>query len=535
MENTALHSSSCARCTFLFDPEVPLDPSSISSDILDTNDPPAEVDIPSIHEFIARGSARRTHLDTKIASLKASLDELLQDRDPLDTEIRKHEGAVSPLRRMPTELLSLIFKYTLPPHGHFPRVDSGPWAIAAVCSRWRTIVLSQPTLWSTVVLDFTDDPRPVIETAETLEAHLERSGGSPLDITFITWDEQHCAEHELEVLDILAYHCERWETVTLSGPEALYSRLASIRGCLPLLRELHISAYPHILEDECGPIDIFEFCPRLQEAFINAGPYHKTSPTAPLPFSQLLRFSGSNPLPRHLGALRFASSLVDCILTCTEPMTVLPGSSLTLPHLLRLSVSQTKILDCLETPALQELYCCAQSSHLHSFLRRLRSRLQKLVVPNTPATTDIPVLLHVARTITTLGLSLPIDLTPELFSTFTLATPSDPANALPTLTAISIRVIRDTSDVDYDDDALPHLDQDLLMQMVEAQWQHGTWRSVKLYCPKFKPSPKTFERMELLRGQGMQIVIFTSGILLYDDLVPPDFRLYDDYPSFFEL
>ncbi|KAJ7694667.1 hypothetical protein B0H17DRAFT_931723, partial [Mycena rosella] len=148
MKNAAIptpQSSDCGCCAFLLEPEPPLIPSTIRSSILETNDPPAEVDIPAIREFVARGSARRTRLDAKIVALKASLDELLQDRNPLDTEIRKHEGAVSPLRRMPTELLSLIFKYTLPTRCE--RIDSAPWAIAAVCSRWRTIVLAQPSLW----------------------------------------------------------------------------------------------------------------------------------------------------------------------------------------------------------------------------------------------------------------------------------------------------------------------------------------------------------------------------------------------------
>ncbi|KAJ7464512.1 hypothetical protein FB451DRAFT_1042145, partial [Mycena latifolia] len=131
----------CANCAFFFEPEPPLNPSTISSDILETNCPPSEFSMPSIREFIARGSARRTRLDAKIASLEALLDVLLHERSPLDADIRKHEGAVSPLRRMPTELLSLIFKYTL------PHDLSGTWTIPAVCSRWRTIALSQPTLW----------------------------------------------------------------------------------------------------------------------------------------------------------------------------------------------------------------------------------------------------------------------------------------------------------------------------------------------------------------------------------------------------
>ena len=36
------------------------------------------------------------------------------------------------------------------------------------------------------------------------------------------------------------------------------------------------------------------------------------------------------------------------------------------------------------------------------------------------------------------------------------------------------------------------------MQAVESQWEHGTWRSVKLSCPNFTPSPSTLERMTVI-------------------------------------
>ncbi|KAJ6592315.1 hypothetical protein DFH09DRAFT_1025215 [Mycena vulgaris] len=259
------------------------------------------------------------------------MEKLLEERTSLDTDIRKHEGAISPLRRMPTELLSLIFKYMLPPYAT-PRVDPGPWAISAVCSRWRTIVLSQPALWSTIVLDFTDDPRPVIETEVALKAHLRHSSESPLDITFITSSTSDSREGEIEMLRILAWHCARWETLTISGPEELYVslKLGGVRGNLPLLRQLHVQV--HATDDqEFDPIDIFEFCPRLEEAFINEGPYGDARIAAALPLSQLLRFSGSNPWTRHLNTLRSASNLVDCVLHCVETWE-LPGGTVTLPH-----------------------------------------------------------------------------------------------------------------------------------------------------------------------------------------------------------
>ncbi|KAJ7656537.1 hypothetical protein DFH06DRAFT_991785, partial [Mycena polygramma] len=127
-------------------PGEPVDSSRISREILDTNDPPAEFHLASIREFVSRGSARRTLLDTRIAPLKSELEKLQQERDALDVEIRKHEGALSPLRRLPTEILCLVFIFAMP-YNDLLSVKDGPWVLSAVCSRWRTILLSQPSFW----------------------------------------------------------------------------------------------------------------------------------------------------------------------------------------------------------------------------------------------------------------------------------------------------------------------------------------------------------------------------------------------------
>ncbi|KAJ7509696.1 hypothetical protein B0H11DRAFT_1657647, partial [Mycena galericulata] len=118
---------------------------------LDNNNAPPEIIIPSLRDFVSLGSARRTHLDAKIAILQAALNKTLEERNPLDIEIRKHQGAISPLRRLPTEILSLIFGFTMPSVGQLDNLllpdPLGPWALSMVCSHWRAIVLSQPSLW----------------------------------------------------------------------------------------------------------------------------------------------------------------------------------------------------------------------------------------------------------------------------------------------------------------------------------------------------------------------------------------------------
>ncbi|KAJ7608988.1 hypothetical protein FB45DRAFT_670999, partial [Roridomyces roridus] len=57
---------------------------------------------------------------------------------------------LSPLRRMPPELLRHIFGFALPILASEVdgRVTShSPWTSTHVCSRWRDIAISTPSLW----------------------------------------------------------------------------------------------------------------------------------------------------------------------------------------------------------------------------------------------------------------------------------------------------------------------------------------------------------------------------------------------------
>ncbi|KAJ6581991.1 hypothetical protein B0H19DRAFT_886088, partial [Mycena capillaripes] len=110
--------------------------------ILDTNGPPLESHIPILRDFASKGRARMAVLNAQIVLLESSLDKLLAESNELDIEIRKHEASLSPLRRMPTEILSLIFTFTLPPHEM--NAEPAPWTVSTVCTRWRAIVISQP-------------------------------------------------------------------------------------------------------------------------------------------------------------------------------------------------------------------------------------------------------------------------------------------------------------------------------------------------------------------------------------------------------
>jgi hypothetical protein len=73
------------------------------------------------------------------------------------------------------------------------------------------------------------------------------------------------------------------------------------------------------------------------------------------------------------------------------------------------------------------------------------------------------------------------------------------------------------------------------MRTAEARLQRGGLRSLRLHATKFVPSAATLERMEALRAQGMQIVLYERSDYLYSEMVSPDFQIYIDDFFLYEI
>ncbi|KAF8216966.1 hypothetical protein K438DRAFT_1953844 [Mycena galopus ATCC 62051] len=127
-------------------------------------------------------------------------DKLSDETDALTVEIRMHENRLSLLHRMPTEIMSLMFAFTLPPHQ--PDVQPAPWTASPVCMRWRAIVVSQPSFWTSICYarpsdqhsssTSSDDSDIILEPLRRkFETQLRRSGHLPLNVEFNVnrWDD----------------------------------------------------------------------------------------------------------------------------------------------------------------------------------------------------------------------------------------------------------------------------------------------------------------------------------------------------------
>jgi hypothetical protein len=80
-------------------------------------------------------------------------------RAELNVEIENHRSLLSPIHRVPSEILQEIFTACLPAaHNPVLSGDQPPLLLTRVCQKWRDIMFSTPHLWSAIHILITSLP-----------------------------------------------------------------------------------------------------------------------------------------------------------------------------------------------------------------------------------------------------------------------------------------------------------------------------------------------------------------------------------------
>nr|GAT46577.1 predicted protein [Mycena chlorophos] len=109
-------------------------------------------------------------LESEIVELETTLQDLHSRHSQLLSERQRHRCVLSPIRRLPAELVDEIFSYFTP---HLPSdlelrisgresrmLSRPPWFLAHICRSWRTIALSLGPLWATFDVNLSDSRLP---------------------------------------------------------------------------------------------------------------------------------------------------------------------------------------------------------------------------------------------------------------------------------------------------------------------------------------------------------------------------------------
>lgn len=125
---------------------------AIISDLLAHNLPPTESQENFTRSSLLGIQSDIRSLDDEILRMRAALDGLLVRRVALCADEEAYKSVISPLRRLPAEVLAEIFTDCLPSFPFKYAAHSAPLVLEGVCRAWKDIARATPALWAYINL-----------------------------------------------------------------------------------------------------------------------------------------------------------------------------------------------------------------------------------------------------------------------------------------------------------------------------------------------------------------------------------------------
>ncbi|KAJ7743315.1 hypothetical protein B0H16DRAFT_1009573 [Mycena metata] len=237
---------------------------------LGTNYCPSDEEILNIRTFLIEPKSRLKRLDDKIADLQKAIDSLTAERASVRSFVDAHDALLSPLRRLPLDIVQEIFVACLPTHRNcVMSAAEAPLLLGRICSSWRAIALSTPRLWarlhivepaftgfvpsmSSISSVFLEEK--VAQRVDAVKTWLIRSGVCPISISIEGAPQSFMPAGALPpssthlFLQALIPFSSRWQDVTMSfvfSPEALETLFELAEMDMPMLSKLHIVQQQH--------------------------------------------------------------------------------------------------------------------------------------------------------------------------------------------------------------------------------------------------------------------------------------------------
>ncbi|KAJ7913523.1 hypothetical protein B0H13DRAFT_2468585 [Mycena leptocephala] len=121
------------------------------ADRLNTNYAPSDIEILKIRALLVEPADELARMDTQIEEMEFALGQLKEKRASLKAPIEAHRALISPIRRIPQDVLLEIFFFCLP-SAHDALIDpaEAPMLLGRICGHWRSVAYSTPRIWSSI-------------------------------------------------------------------------------------------------------------------------------------------------------------------------------------------------------------------------------------------------------------------------------------------------------------------------------------------------------------------------------------------------
>ncbi|KAJ7155877.1 hypothetical protein C8R46DRAFT_1116707 [Mycena filopes] len=383
-----MSASHCSQCGAIRSPpgKDPLDSVRVAAGsphytLLNSNKPPLDGESRPVKAVISKIDEKLASLVDTMAALRERLKELEEEHASLSSYRAQNLAIISPLRRLPFEVLGEIFSWTLEPVSDARNRPIGfspmysPWVLTHVSQRWRVVAVSSSALWSLFMLIF-DDALYQYPMA-MLETQLERARN--LKIHFYG-SQAAKSQSQIDIFRYLAAHAARWEELSVELTSDLVPLLDALQDRLPVLRRLSVAWAEAESQEGVHSIDSFQSAPSLVDVAVSN--CHRFV-SIPFPSNQLTCYDLDAPWSVHNNLLVAAPNLVQARVTAdfdTQPWP--PASTIIrLLYLRRLYVSDTRVLVYLHLPMLEELVLEPRNGDGPSILEHLQDALQRSPFP----------------------------------------------------------------------------------------------------------------------------------------------------------
>ncbi|KAK0230602.1 hypothetical protein IW262DRAFT_1291684 [Armillaria fumosa] len=328
-------------------------PSPAFTRITNSNDPPLPAESATIRGLIAEQTSRVSALQTQVAHLEAYRQDLLaqvstvadkiaaleRERERVAQAIQEQKRLLSPVRRLPPEVLALIFLETIVfPIKRTPSAsesewwdielaESPMWAIEQVCRQWRRVSVSFPELWSYINITITDDnfKEDGYAYVRCLTHQFSRSRLCPLSLSITDISNQSSFDRlPPPLVTLLLSVASRVRELHLLLSAAIFSTVPAVRLALPSLTKLCLLSTDAEEISRYNNLNLFDAAPILHA--VEAMNIRDPVASFALPWHQITRYKSdhllddwADPGPDtciHLLSIMSQPQLVECDLRC---------------------------------------------------------------------------------------------------------------------------------------------------------------------------------------------------------------------------
>ncbi|KAF8201165.1 hypothetical protein K438DRAFT_1821502 [Mycena galopus ATCC 62051] len=309
---------------------------------LNTNYVPSDSEILLIRALLVDPADELARIDTRIEELEVALKQLKEQRASLKGPIHAHRALISPMRRVPDDVLVEIFLSCLPSeHNSLIDFAEAPLVLGRICRHWRSVAYSTPRLWSSIHIP----PLDYLCTPEW----LERSATCPLSVSLFDYTNSFIPDLEnTAFVHQLLPVSRRLRHLSLTGDVGFFRSFIRLGPeDLPLLQSLWMECPRNNYDVTAG----LQMIPTLEDVRISAA----IDPLPLLlPWSRLtsLRFEclpfwadhgtgGGLDIGGAFQVLRQCSNLVQCEIRVTKDSTdtLDTSSPVILPHIETLALT----------------------------------------------------------------------------------------------------------------------------------------------------------------------------------------------------